>query len=229
MARISSYQRDLEVQDQDAWIGTESSNRLTRNFTAESVAKYLNIKGKISISAQMVFQFKPDAPTVGDFAGVVTGTPFSNITTLSVSITDKSTQNVVEFMDYLVGTQILINEQNDISNFGHYKITAYTDDGSFADSYTLALTYVGGNGSITENLYYDFASFSLPGASSTEVTPFNNVAVVTVNHIGTLGSFPSVTVVNQNNLVIFGEVSYITTTQLTITFTVAQTGNVYLN
>ena len=38
MARISSYQRDLEVQDQDAWIGTEASNRLTRNFTAEAVA-----------------------------------------------------------------------------------------------------------------------------------------------------------------------------------------------
>ena len=60
MARISSYPRDLDVNDKDAWIGTESSNRLTRNFTAEAVAKYLNIKGKISISAQMVFKFDND-------------------------------------------------------------------------------------------------------------------------------------------------------------------------
>ena len=66
-------------------------------------------------------------------------------------------------------------------------------------------------------------------SSSTEVIAFNNVTVVTANHTGALGIWPSVTVVNQNNLVIFGEVSYITTTQLTITFTVAQTGNVYLN
>lgn len=66
-------------------------------------------------------------------------------------------------------------------------------------------------------------------AGSTEVIPFNNVTVVTANHTGALGIWPSVTVVNQNNLVIFGEVSYITTTQLTITFTVAQTGSVYLN
>jgi hypothetical protein len=66
-------------------------------------------------------------------------------------------------------------------------------------------------------------------AGSTEVIAFNNVAVVTANHTGALGIWPSVTVVNQNNLVIFGEVSYITTTQLTITFAVAQTGNVYLN
>ena len=57
MARISSYPRDLDIVDDDAWIGTESSNRLTRNFTAAAVAKYLNIKGKISISAQMVFKF----------------------------------------------------------------------------------------------------------------------------------------------------------------------------
>lgn len=66
-------------------------------------------------------------------------------------------------------------------------------------------------------------------AGSTEVIPFNNVTVVTANHTGALGIWPSVTVVNQNNLVIFGEVSYITTTQLTITFAVAQTGSVYLN
>ena len=66
-------------------------------------------------------------------------------------------------------------------------------------------------------------------SGSTEVIPFNNVAVVTVNHTGALGIFPSVTVVNPNNIVVFGEVQYITTTQLIITFTSAQTGNVYLN
>ena len=65
--------------------------------------------------------------------------------------------------------------------------------------------------------------------STTEVIPFQNVAVVTADHTGALGTFPSVTVVNPNNIVIFGEVEYITTTQITITFTSAQTGNVYLN
>jgi hypothetical protein len=65
--------------------------------------------------------------------------------------------------------------------------------------------------------------------STTEVINFNNVTVVTANHTGALGTFPSVTVVNPNNIVVFGEVRYITTTQITITFTSAQTGNVYLN
>jgi len=227
MARISSYQRDLEVEDQDAWIGTESSNRLTRNFTAEAVAKYLNIKGKISISSQMVFQFKPDAPTIGDFAGVVTGTPFSNITTLSVSTIDKSTQNVVEFVDYLVGNQILINAQNDISTFGHYQITAYTDGGSFADSYTLALTYLGGNGSITGDLYYDFAEFSLPSTETFTFTQAVPAAVWTINH--TLNKHPSISVVSTANQVVVGDASYTSTTQIVITFAAAFAGKAYLN
>ena len=66
-------------------------------------------------------------------------------------------------------------------------------------------------------------------SGSTEVIPFNNIAVVTANHTGALGIFPSVTVVNNNNIVLYGEVAYITTAQITITFATPQSGNVYLN
>ena len=228
MARINSYPRDLEVQDQDAWIGTESSNRQTRNFTAASVAKYLNIKGKISISAQMVFQFTDTTPPpAGKFSGPTNGSPIANITTMEISGTDVSGQNTVQFMEYLVGNNILISEQNDISEFGHFTIDSYTLKGAI---YTLNLTNLFGNSTLDIDKFYDFAVFTLSSrGSSTEIIPFNNVAVVTANHTGNLGTNPSVTVVNPNNLVIQGEVSYITNTQLTITFTSPQTGNVYLN
>ena len=65
--------------------------------------------------------------------------------------------------------------------------------------------------------------------STTEVIPFNNVATITATHTGALGNFPSITVVNNNNIVIYGEVAYVNTTQLTVTFASAQTGNLYLN
>jgi hypothetical protein len=65
--------------------------------------------------------------------------------------------------------------------------------------------------------------------STTEVIAFTNVALVTANHTGALGTFPSVTVVNNNNIVLFGEVRYITITQITITFATPQSGSVYLN
>ena len=109
MPRISSYQRDIDIQDNDAWIGTESSNRLTRNFTAESVAKYLNIKGKISISAQMVYKFDSIIANTGEFTGVADGTNFSAITGLEINNIDSGGQNVVEFVSYLVNSEILIN------------------------------------------------------------------------------------------------------------------------
>ena len=227
MARISSYPRDLEVQDNDAWVGTESSNRLTRNFTAASVAKYLNIKGKISISAQMVFKFDTGNTDSGEFTGPVDGSALTAITTMQISTVDASGQNTVSFIEYLVGNNILISEQNNINNFGHFTIDSYTAGATVS---TLNLTNIGGNGNLDLNKFYDFAVFTLSSrGSSTEIIPFNNVAVVTANHTGNLGTNPSVTVVNPNNLVIQGEVSYITNTQLTITFTSPQTGNVYLN
>jgi len=65
--------------------------------------------------------------------------------------------------------------------------------------------------------------------STTEVIPFNNVTTITATHTGALGTFPSITVVNNNNIVVYGEIAYVSTTQLTVTFASAQTGNLYLN
>ena len=49
MARISSYPFDTVISDNDAWIGTEATNRLTRQFTASAVANYLNLNAKVNI------------------------------------------------------------------------------------------------------------------------------------------------------------------------------------
>jgi len=166
MARISSYPRDREVQDEDSWIGTESSNRITRNFSAKAIAEYLNIKGKISISSQMVFQLDQGAVSDGQFNGVFTGDPFSAASSLVISHRDMSTQEVVAFLDYLVGSEILISEQKEISNFGHYEITSYTLI-PLTTTYTLNLTYIGGNGAFEDLKYYDFATFTISSRLNT--------------------------------------------------------------
>ena len=57
MARISTYPFDTTVNDNDAWIGTESQNRLTKQFTASAVANYLNINAKVNIGGQMSFKW----------------------------------------------------------------------------------------------------------------------------------------------------------------------------
>ena len=227
MARISSYPYDITVQDTDAWVGSDSVNRSTKQYTAEAVAKYLNIKGKISISAQMVFKYLSANPGAGDFSGPADGSAITGITTMQLSTADVSGQDVIAFMNYLVGNNILISEQNNISTFGHFLIDSYTV--STAGFYTLNLTSLGGNGNLTDLLYYDFAVFTLSsqGAPTFIFTQAVADTVWNVNH--NLGKFPSVSVVNNNNVVINGEITYIDNNNLTCTFSAGFAGTAYLN
>ena len=229
MARISSYPKDTTIQDNDAWVGTAFPNRQTKNFLAVDVAKYLNIKGKISVSAQMVYKFEadPNEATTGTFYGVADGTAFSAITSLNVHSVDAGGQNVVDFVNYLVDSDILISEQNNIGEFGHYKTTAYTDNGN--GFYTLALSYIGGDGVLVDQAYYDIANFVLDSASDknfvfTQATPS---ATWSIQH--NLNKFPSVTSVNNSNIKMFGEVTYVDENNLTINFSAGFSGKAYMN
>ena len=229
MARISSYPKDTTIQDNDAWVGTASPNRQTKNFLAIDVAKYLNTKGKISVSAQMTYKFEADASeaATGTFYGVADGTAFSAITSLNVHSVDAGGQNVVDFVNYLVDSDILISEQNNIGEFGHYKITAYTDNGD--GFYTLALSYIGGDGVLVDQAYYDVANFVLDSASDKNYVHTQSVPSATWNVQHNLNKFPSVTSVNNSNIKMFGEVTYVDENNLTINFSAGFSGKAYIN
>jgi len=231
MARISSYPKDTTIQDNDAWVGTASPHRQTKNFLAIDVAKYLNTKGKISVSAQMTYKFEADASeaTTGTFYGVADGTAFSAITSLNVHSVDSGGQNVVDFLNYLVGSDILISEQNNIGEFGHYNVTAYTDNGD--GFYTLALSYIGGDGVLVDQTYYDVANFVISSADQADKHfTFNQAAPANpwnVQH--NLNKFPSVTVALPSGQVGQADVTYIDENNLTITFAGAESGKAYMN
>ena len=228
MARISSYVFDANVTDNDAWIGTEASNRQTKQFTAAAVAKYLNIKGKISISAQMIFKLEATAaPAGGDFVGPADGSAISSATTMDLSITDVSGANTVAFLTYLVGNNILISEQNDINNFGHFTIDSYTQ--KTPSVYTLTLTSLKGNGNFDIDKFYDFAVFTLSSAGTPTFVFSQNTPATTWNIIHNLGKFPSITVIDTGNTVVNGEYNYTSNKAVTLTFSAAFAGKAYLN
>ena len=230
MARISSYPLDATVQDKDAWIGSDSITRATKQYTAEAVAKYLNINAKISISGQMIFKFVNGATGSGDFSGPADGSAMTAITTMQLSIVDKADQNVVKFVEYLVGNNILIGEQNNISTFGHFTIDSYTATAGSANLYTLNLTNIGGNGNITDKLLYDFAVFTLSSAAGGTTFEFDQVVPATTwNITHNLGKFPSITVIDTGDTVVAGEYIYINNNQVTLKFTVPFSGKAYLN
>ena len=60
---------------------------------------------------------------------------------------------------------------------------------------------------------------------------FNNASALvwTITHNGTWGPYPAVTVVNNNDIEMFGEVEYLSNTQLKITFSATFAGTAYLN
>tara|TARA_B110000902_G_C14066867_1_gene497683 strand:+ start:129 stop:839 length:711 start_codon:yes stop_codon:yes gene_type:complete len=236
MARISTYGKDLEISDYDAWIGTDSPTRATKQFTAKAVAEYLNIKGKISISAQMVFYYwtansaNTLTPGAGDFYGPSIGTPMTSITTMQVYKSDRSEQNVVAFMNYIVGSHILISKQNDINVFGHFMIDSYTINNPDDNFYTLNLTSVAGNGNLTELLYYDFAIFTPSSMGSDKSFTFTQPTPSvewTIQH--NMDKFPSVSVVNNNNRLMYGNTTYVDKNNLIINFSAGFSGKAYLN
>jgi hypothetical protein len=231
MAIGNSYPIDKNVEDQDLFIGTKYSNRQTVNFPAESLADYLNKHGKISIAGQMSFQFVIAGPTQGTISFVDlegSGTPFSDVTSLRVAVNDLGNQNVVEFLTYIIGSQIMISEQNAISSFGHYKITTYVED-TIPGFYILGLTYIGGNGELIEDVYYDMSMFyPFPTGDKTFVftqdTPANPWII---EH--DLDKFPSVTMVLSTGQVGMADIVYIDENNLTITFSGDESGKAYLN
>jgi len=232
MAQSNSYPRDPVIKDKDVFSGTQFSTLRTVNFTAQAVANYLNINGKISIGGQMTFKFvtlTPQAGTISFPLGGGDNTAFSAITNLIVSVDDMSTQNVVNFLSYIVGSEVLLAEQGNISTFGNYKIISYqvTDNPSF---YTLELEYIGGYGNIKKDLYYDLVFFrETPVEGDKNFVFIQSVPSTVWNIEHNLNKFPSVSVVNINNIVMFGDVTYVDLNNLTIEFSAGFSGKAYMN
>ena len=236
MAQISSYPYDAVVQDQDAWIGTDSNSRQTMQFTASAVATYLNVKGKISIGAQMPYQFKSTVRQGGGTFSLPAGggsQNFSAITSLVVSTKDLSGEETVKFFEYLVGSDIMIGQMGAISIFGHYKIATFAVDPVDNQYYILTLNYIGGNGALVEDYYYDIFNFTLASASDKTFVFTQGVPAVTWTIQHNLGKFPSVSVVDTlntaNGQVYYGDVKYTDSNNLTVTFASAFSGKAYLN
>ena len=235
MARISSFPIDNNIQDKDAWIGTEATNRVTRQFTAQGVADYLNINSKISISAQMVFKFVEAGASGGDItdplnAAGATTLNFAEIATIRMSVTSNSGMTVTEFMTYIDGSQILINQQRKIDEFGHYTIKDYVlDAGADPLFATLTLEHIGGTGLLVKDKTYDVASFyksnqGVPTFIYPQVVP---AKIWNITH--NLGKFPSITVIDTGNTVVQGEYTYINNNSVALKFSAPFGGKAYLN
>ena len=87
-----------------------------------------------------------------------------------------------------------------------------------------------GNGNLDINKFYDFAIFTLSSGLADKTFVFTQgVPATTWNIQHDLLKFPSVSVINNNNVVINGEVTYIDNNNVQLNFSAGFTGKAYLN
>jgi len=203
MAIIYTYNQAIPEAN-DLIIGTEKDATLrnpTKNFRLGDLAKFI----------------------IDSTTGTSLSIPiFFDVTDPNTGLTQTTLVNSIMTQDVIGGTTLTVAGEMVVT--GDVEVTGYLQaDGPIRDSKQ-------STGTLGQVLTSTVTGTEWGSVSaSTEVIPFNNIQVVTANHTGALGVFPSVTVVNNNNLVIYGEVAYITTTQITVTFASAQTGTLYLN
>ena len=233
MARISSYPFDTVVTDNDAWIGTESTNRLTRQFTASAVANYLNINAKVNIGGQMSFKWSDTqnggVGTISKTGSGGSGQAFNTLTSIRLSATELNGQNVIKFVEYIIGKPILIGQGNQISQFGHYTLDTYVVDPNNPLFFIATLTFIGGNGTVaTQGTQYTIIHFNIDDGGSSVRQDFGTLNQWVINNT-TGKATPSVTLVNAQEEIIHGCVDYTNATTITVDFDSAITGSSFLN
>ena len=240
MAKIGSYPIQSVIIGADKWIGTDALNSGdTKNFTADDVAVFLNTFNKIEVNA---LRYKYQNWKTGEtrengtisFSNSDAGNPqFTTLTTFMLSQFMKGSK--VDVSSYysvpLVSSSVLISQCDDPSNFGLFTWNSVAQDGAEPTFYDIGLTSIVGSGSLTTNKDYFISLLTYgsntPGDKNYVFTQATYANPWIVNH--GLNKFPSVSVVNNANVTVYGEVEYDTLNQVTITFNSPTNGKAYFN
>ena len=162
MTRISIYSKDVNVTGNDRWIGSDAQNQnRTKNFTPDNVATYFNENQVIDLGVELRYFYDTLDPLQERVFGSITFEteigPQVNFSAISTFILSKYTMghtDVSQFLDFLIGSNVLLSRSNNINMFGYYKIDniePYLPDPNF---FVVTLTFDAGNGYMKEDEDY---------------------------------------------------------------------------
>lgn len=233
MPRINNIGLDTDVTKDDKLLGSDSGGA-TKSYTLKNISKFFKDSNAAGIAGQFTYQYKTSGLVSGTM-GITfsSGSTFQNVTSIKVSkfIYGETTNSSENILDILSSKQILIVDVEDQDNYAIYSSGVVTQDGS-SDFYDISLTTpTKFNGSFTNEKFY--AIISIGGGADKNKTfddyfeqaQAANPWVVTHG----LGKFPSVTVVNRNNVEVQAKVTHNNDNQVTITFSGATAGKAYFN
>lgn len=236
MARIKTYSDDTVVVANDKWIGSDSQgNWATKNYTAQSVANFINQKGNQLQSLRYTYKNTPPRSpgTISFDPQKANNVPFSDITSwiLSNSKSTGSEDISSYYTAPLIGSQVLVTQCADIAQWAIYEwdsSTPVVGENFFSN---IGLSYKQGNGGLIndEDYFISLLKYDVAGDSDKNYVFNQAVAASTwvVQH--NLNKFPSCTMVLSTGQQGYGDVTFIDTNNLTITFASAESGKAYIN
>tara|TARA_R110002051_G_scaffold109692_1_gene182406 strand:+ start:267 stop:971 length:705 start_codon:yes stop_codon:yes gene_type:complete len=234
MARIKTYSNDTVVVANDKWIGSDSQAKFaTKNYTAQSVADFINEKGNQLQSLRYKYKSTPprNPGTISFSPYKANNVPFSTITSWILSDSElKSPEDISSFYSSpLVGSDVLVTQCDDITQWAIYEWDSVTDVPNEKLFSNIGLSYRTGLGGLINDEDYFISLLSYQGGGDLNFTYVQGVASTTWNIQHNLGKFPSITVIDTANTVVTGEYTYDDINNVTLTFSAAFAGTAYLN
>jgi hypothetical protein len=241
MARISKYPVQPNPDGSDILLGTDinggayaTKNFFVKDIGAASIADFLeNTNWKFEKDI-LVAPFEKN--TVYRPLGGGDEFSWSSVTALRFQTIMKNDTNSLKYLSYLlssdpvtglpaVNNKIKIYDRNSLDSFGIFTFTALTlIEGSI---YEATLSHISSTGGTQQGKIYG-AEFAQEEEDKEFI--FNQPTpqiTWTINH--NLNKFPSVSVVNTNNILMYGDTTYVDEDNLIITFSAGFSGKAYLN
>jgi len=236
MARISTYPTDNNIVPQDKVLGTDSPGLTTKNYTFKGIVDWFNSTGAVAINGQNNYFFQSVAGNTGRAQGTISfdsfggvGTSFANISTIKLAENAVAGYTLADYLPTMVGEKVMLAQTDNLNDFGIYRLTSLERDIAEPTFYNVTFSYIEGHGDLALDKFYGlslYAGDSNPDKTYvyTQTSP-SELWVIQHN----LDKFPSVTTVNSNNVVYYGDIVYIDTNNLTIEFSAGFSGKAYLN
>ena len=233
MARISKYRFDQTVTGDDFVIGSDGVTKATRNFRLTDLTEYFAKQGAIQ-GNKFTYLYAQSLEFANLTKGLVSFNNKSEVNTtfagIDIIYINRVNGDGNDIYDYLVelrdndGTLYLFNGSNS-TQFGIYRIQSINI--LSGDVIELNVDVLSSNGTITQD---DLAVISvLYGENDKTHVHTQTTASTTWNIAHGLAKFPSVSIVDDGNNVVYGDIVYLNTNELTITFTSAISGKAYVN
>ena len=241
MARISKYPVQPNPDGSDILLGTDinggayaTKNFFVKDISAAGIADFLENTNWTFETDLLVAPFEKN--TVYRPLGGGNNVGWGSVTALRFQTIMRNDTNSLKYLSYLlssdpvtglpaVNNKIKIYDRNSLDSFGIFTFTALTlIEGSI---YEATLSHVSSTGGTQQGKIYG-AEFAQEEADKEFIFNQPTPQVTwTINH--NLNKFPSVSVVNTNNILMYGDTTYVDKDNLIITFSAGFSGKAYLN